>query len=221
MTSTPNYGFYLSTDNDSMADVDTSLNNNWHILEDIPTPLSVSSLPVTDFTYNLGDVVYHTPTNSIYVLIAQDSIWGNFWRPVEARFSPWIQPSSSIIADAATYKFGSTPVQYKLSNTGLIIWRGSVDTVSASGWANWETTGTAHHPLLPIPLPIAPSHSSVYTGAMYPFPASSSKPYMTQMGMFNDGHWTILAWNPGTATGAFLQGWSWQIGYGNGYGPTN
>jgi hypothetical protein len=221
VTNTPKFGMYLPTDSDPMNDVDLSFNNSWSTIAGIPAPNTYAFLPVTDFSYNVGDVIYHSTTNSIYVLIAQDSIWGNFWRPVEAKYGPWIQPSSNIIADAATYKFGSTPVQYRLTNAGSIIWRGSVDTVSASGWANWETTGTAHHPLIPVPLDIAPSHTSVYSGAVYPFPASSSKPYMSQMGMFADGHWTFLVWNPGTATGAFLQGWQWQIGYGNGYGPSN
>lgn len=221
MSTTPNYEMFLSTDEDQMSNTDQSLNDVWDIIEDIPICITVSVLPITDFSYSVGDKIYHSGLKSIFILIAQNAAWGNFWRPVQTKYGPWVQPGTNIIADPATYKFGTTPINYKLTNTGKFIFRGSVDTVASTGYVNGETSA-APVGLVNLPVAIAPSHRSIFAGAAYPITPSTTKPTVGQLTVRPDGSFSNVVWNPSSnVTGLFYNGWEWIMGYSNGYGPTN
>lgn len=219
MTTTSNYGFFLPTDDDSMADVNGSFNNSWTALNNVFTCPVVGTLPITDFSYTIGSRVYHSTLKSVFILIAQSALWGNFWRPVETKYGPWIQPGNSIISDPATYKFGTTPINYRLTNTGKFIIKGSVDTVAATGYPNAETSFSPAG-LVSIPVTVAPAKRSIFMGAGYPATASTTKPTTAQLTVRPDGSFSNVVYNSfNTVTGCFYDGWEWVMGYGSGYGP--
>jgi hypothetical protein len=221
MTTTPNYGMFLPSDPDSMKDVDTNLNNNWTKIENIPRVTSVASLPITDFSYSLGARVYHTGLKSIFVLIAQNAAWGNFWKPIQAKYGPWIQPGNSIIANPGTYQFGFNPIRYRISNTAKFIMSGSVDTIASTGYTDM-TTALAPVGLNPLPPAIAPSRRSVWAGSPYPQTAGAANPIVGQLSIDNNGNFANGVWNPSAlAVRLYYDGWEWVMGYGLGYGPTN
>ncbi len=216
---TPNYEINLPTDDDSMADTDFSFNDAWTIIESIPTCTTWASLPITDFSYSVGDKIYHSGLKSIFILIAQNGFWGNFWRPINVKYGPWVAPGSNIISDPSVYQFGTTPINYKISNTGKFILRGSVDTVASTGYVNAEI-GFSSAGLVPIPSSIAPSKRSVYAGAAYPATASTTKPAFAQIAISPSGSFSNVVWNSfNTCTSLFYDGWEWVMGYGGGYGP--
>lgn len=218
---TPNYDMFLPSDSNNMYDVDESLNDAWTIIETIPATINVASLPITDFSYNLGDKVYHTGLQSIFVLIASNATWGNFWQPIHAKYGPWVQPGNSILGNPAIYKFTTTPIQYRLTNTGKFIFRGSVDTVASTGYTDFETA-IAPVGLQPLPPAVAPVTKGYYSGSAYPQNSATVKPIMGQLSVSSVGVFTNGVWNPlNTATQLFYDGWEWAMGFGNGYGPNN
>jgi hypothetical protein len=218
---TPHYGMFLSTDDDQMNDVNQSLNNAWGLIEGIPVVTNLASLPITDFSYSVGDKVYHTGLQSIFVLVASNAAWGNFWQPIQAKYGPWIQPGNSVLTNLSTYKFGTTPLQYRLTNTGKCILRGSVDTVAATGYTDFESA-IAAVALQPLPPAIAPSTKSYFSGSAYPQTSGSTKPILGQLSVSSVGVFTNGVWNPqNNATGLFYDDWEWVMGYGRGYGPNN
>lgn len=224
MDYTPNYGLVTASDSDQMNDVSTYLNGNWSKLTAAMSCPIVSVLPISDYSYHLGSRIFHTPSNSVYVLVATNSGWGNFWKPVQARYSPWIQPpSSSIIASyGITYKENtSNPPQYMISNTGTFRMRGAVDAIAANGFVDRET-GVATPCLNNIPPTVAPAFRYVMLGTIYGPASSTAKPFLAQLSFHADGTVGNTVWNPvGTGKSLYFSGAEWVMGYTKGYGPND
>lgn len=222
MTLTPNLGLTLSDDNSSMSDTDSAFNVNWTLTDEYLVGTFADPLPATNFSYNIGDKIYHATTQSIYVLVAQDAFWGNFWQPVQARYSPWIQPSTSILINTSVYKMGPLPIQYKISNRGKFILRGCVASVDPNGFVDY---GTADNPPMftNLPATVAPKFRVDFGAAVYPVLSAATKLTVAQTVCNPSGSLTSAIWNPSTpsypATQIFFDGLEWFMGSGGGYGP--
>lgn len=214
--STPNFGMYLSTDTDPMSNTNQSFGNQWNIIEGIPRVTSVASLPLTDFSYSVGARVYHTVSKSIHVLIAQDSAWGNFWRPVQTRYSTYNAVTSSVILNTTDYHISG--LKYKISNKGKIIFAGGINTTLAAGYPNY--TGTPLTLTTNLPAAIAPKAAIVFPVALNT-PANTTTPTMARMSVGNNGAIQFITWNP---TGSSivnlvdLDSIEWDMGSNMGYG---
>lgn len=218
MTTTPNFDLNLSTDNSAMSDTDSSFNDNWVKIAGSVVPPIVDELPITDFSYSVGDKVYHTGTKSIYVLFASNAQWGNFWKPIQARYGPWIQLTSTTIDNPLIYNIGPAAIQYKICNQAMIYWRGCVQTNVSGGFVDY---GTATNPKFfkDLPPAVGPQGRLIFPGAVYPVASSSSKPTISQI-FYQQGVQAGAIWNPNSstypATQLFLDGLTWAIGSGDG-----
>lgn len=124
---TPNYRLNLAKPSDPMNDFERWINSNYTVLEGAPGPnvITTDDLPVAG-SYELGDRVFHSPTNSIYILICKDDNWGWFWRPVHKAMGPWVNVPSTAATSGLwdLAPFPTRPVQIALDNRGKCHWRG-------------------------------------------------------------------------------------------------
>jgi hypothetical protein len=212
---TPNYAFHLSTDLDPMSDVNASLNNNWTKVENVPEQEVVATLPAFDFSYAVGARIYHSGYRSTFVLLGRNSFWGNFWRPIQARYSPWIQPNT-ILVDPINYQFGATPVQYRISNQGKFILRGSIDRVAGT-YPDYGATGTALN-LLQSLAPdvgagITPPMTSDFPLTPYQINTPTVNPQIAMMSIVASGTSFMRVWNPNAViTQLFFDNVEWTFG---------
>lgn len=223
---TPNYGMVLGTDDDQMSDVDTYLNSNFTKIQNAVGCPQLSVVPVTDFSYPLGSKIYYTPLKTILVLIASNSAWGNFWRPIQARYGPWTQPpSASVISNYGTIYTQSAAgnyFQYMLSNTGEIFLRGSVDAVDNTNGFLDRPSGASPGVFNNLPRAIAPNYRYIEIAAIDPPSSSLPKPSFAQISIHPTGAFTNAFWNPGgIGNKLFLDGLHWAMGYTRGYGSDN
>lgn len=213
---TPNYGFFLPTDLDPMSDVTASLNNNWTKVEGAPEQENVASLPIFDFSYGLGARVYHTGYRSTFILLGRNSFWGNFWRPVHCRYSPWIQPGTSVLVDPVNYTFGATPLQYRISNQGKFLLRGSIDRVAGT-YPDYGTTATALNLIQTLHSDlgegITPPFSNEFPLTPYQINTATVDPQIA-MGLFAPGGTSFQrVWNPNAViTQLFFDTVEWTFG---------
>lgn len=106
------------------------LDGNFTAIEGIPAAPSVTGpLPQESggVDYNLGDRVYRTDDQSIYVLICKDPWWGWYWKPIQAAISPWTPVPDSAINSASFWETHSAkPMEIAHDNRGRCHWRGGI-----------------------------------------------------------------------------------------------
>lgn len=129
---TRNYGILCPKPTDSMAQgvppLVQNLRDAFERIEAAANPNVVTTLPQSG-TYNIGDRVYYSPTQSSFILLSKDPAWGWIWRPVQAAISPWraVPVSAFSGVDAAGYGPHATrPLQIALDNRGNCHWRGAI-----------------------------------------------------------------------------------------------
>lgn len=215
MTTTPNYLMPLPDDDDQMNDVTQYLNNNWSKIENIPRIPSGSSLPLTDFVnYSLGDTFYHTGLKSTFILIGQNTTWGNFWRPIQSHYGLWIDVPATAIFDPVHWQVDN--FQYNITNTSKFRLRGGL--FNSSGIPNSSST---YFVLNVVPTEVAPTQPL----ALFPSVHNSANPplaTMARVAVDISGTFAFTSWNSAGAAGVndmFFTGCEWQIGSNLGYGP--
>lgn len=213
MATTTNYGMPKPTDDDLMSDVSV-LNSIWTDIANIPRQNIVSSLPSADFSYSVGDRVYHSGLKSTFVLISQTSNWGNVWRPVQTKYSPWMTLPSTILTDAVTYSISN--LQYRVTNTGKFILRGAV--TRSGTFADFASTGTVYSIFQNLPTELAPSHTLTFMVSTRPQSSALATPMQTRMVVAGTAI-ALDVWNPGGAANALnFDGVEWVLGTNQGYG---
>lgn len=137
MTNTENYGFFLPTEEDSMADVQTNLTSSFETLEavpEIPVFAAGVALPQSG-PYEIGDRIFRNDAlgpdqwPSSYILVCKDINWGWHWRPIQVPLSPWVTLTNSII-DASQPNFmisPTVPLSMAMDYKGRVWWRGAVE----------------------------------------------------------------------------------------------
>jgi hypothetical protein len=137
MPVTPNYGINLPQPGDSMADVTDSFNAAWPIITNTPKPKAVvSGIVLPTSGYNVGDVIHLAGWRSNFILLAIDTHWGYMWRPIHAKFAPWINVASAVLGDAVNYlPSPHSNFSYRISNDGKIYFTGGFISLAAA----WPT----------------------------------------------------------------------------------
>lgn len=211
--STPHYDMFKPTDDDSMSDVTTSLNNSFDIIKAIPRQTIVTTIPATDFSYSVGDRIYHSGVKSTFILVAQDPNWGNIWKPVQNKYSPWVSFNNSILTNTTIYSLVN--LQYRTSNTGKFIMRGGVQ--STADFADFGATGTSLTILDPLPDKIKPFKSLVFRLAVFPQNSAVAVPMQCRLGITGTTIFQQI-WNPLHGSFISFDGVEWILGSGGGYG---
>lgn len=157
---TPNYGLLKPATSDSMAAFQTNFNDNWDRINGIPAPNIITGALPQVGSYNVGDRVFRTNDNSIYILVTKDATWGWFWRPVHAAIAPWITVPTAVNVAGAPWSFAfdvNNPFAISLDNRGNCYWRGAVGVTSGLITRNSSITLTVN-----MPTGILPRQSSMY-----------------------------------------------------------
>lgn len=125
-TTTPVYGFFKPAPEDSMADVKKNINDNFRAMLPITKYPSVTTLPTLAGGATVGQVVYHSVEQSIYICIVADPNWGAHWRPLHSPKSPFVDVPASVVVNPAQWK-----ANFKLSydNVGQVYWKGNLEWV--------------------------------------------------------------------------------------------
>lgn len=176
---TPNVDFVEPVDGSNMSDVNTYLNNNWLKVQGMAAATNLNQIPDPFTGYNPGDRIYITPGGSqpsgIYVCMGGDNSWGSIWRPITARYGPWVRPGpvgspNSIIADTSNFFISDsdTPLQYRMTRYGRVQWRGAVQAVTY--WKDVSEAGGGYNlkVLKQFPKCLWPGWSDPSIGAVYP-----------------------------------------------------
>ncbi len=117
---TANYGINLPQPSDSMADVADGFNNAWPIISNAVKPNgTIAGVGMPSSGYTVGQTCYNTTWKSLFILIAIDSNWGYMWRPIHARWGPWVIVGSGVLNDTVNYESALDwfPA-YRISNSG-------------------------------------------------------------------------------------------------------
>jgi hypothetical protein len=135
--STPNYGFFLPTGEDSMSDVKKNITDSFKTIEprnNITVIPSGGVLPQTG-DYNIGDRIFRDDPRSgfasglypsVYILICKDPVWGWHWRPVQAVISPWVTIPATAINNVLFELHPTFKFQIALDSKGMCYWRGAI-----------------------------------------------------------------------------------------------
>lgn len=221
MSTTPNYGMQLFTDDDDMYDAVGAvvpMDANWALIEAIPRPESGSSLPTDTTGRNPGDRFYHTGLKSMFVLVSVDTFWGCVWRPIQIKYGPWTNVPALVLADATNYAFSN--FDYRMSNRGRIFFRGAI-TPTSGGFVDYEATGTQLVLLNPLPPELRPNKNKVFTLPLYDI--QFTEIVMGRLSIVGaDGTMSQVTWNKTASSAVNMLGFdgvSWVIGSNTGYGP--
>lgn len=153
------YGLKLTEQTEAMSDFEAQINANLSKIEGIPAPPEdTGSLLPTSGDFEVGDRIYFSPQQSIYILICKDQYWGWHWRPVHYPISPWVTPPDPILAAGWTKeKITGKPLQLALDYRGNCHWRGTVGTSSGT-----IPQITSIEVFRPLPLGFRPRMTGVY-----------------------------------------------------------
>jgi hypothetical protein len=175
---TPNYGFFMPSEEDSMADVAKNITDNFEILggRGNPTVIPAGGALPQSGNYNLFDMVYRDDPKdgfnwpSAYLLVCKDADWGWHWRPIQAITSPWVTVPSTAIVHTSFEQHPTSPVQIALDSRGWCHWRGrfrqkTVNIASATTFVIFKT----------LPLGLRPPFEFNHTVALSPIRSAAGK----------------------------------------------
>lgn len=185
---TTNYGFVKPDKTSPMSDFTTYLNNNWDAIEGVVAPNVITgALPQTG-TYNVGDRVFRTDDNSIYILVCKDTTWGWFWRPVHAAIAPWITVPSTAVTNSLWNGAinPSNPFAISLDNRGNCHWRGALGLNTSTLSGNFSYT-----PLANLPAGLLPRESGIFTLGYEAFGAATGEVEQVRISMTTTGALSI------------------------------
>lgn len=213
---TTHYGINLPVPADSMADILDGFNNAWPLISGAPKPVGVVAGPSNPtIGYTVGQVVYNQAWKSAFILIATDANWGYFWRPLQAKWGPWVSPGTAIISDTTDYGMATEgPVCFRISNTNQIEFTGGFKRISSP---NTLPNGFITSPLTSMPVGARPDKIWQTTLVMHKSGMGNNngnyylKAWVTNTG----GTWNCNIFNNATGTAdadtVFLNGFSYQI----------
>lgn len=213
---TTHYGINLPVPGDSMADIADGFNNAWTVITAAPKPAGVVGGPANPTSgYSVGQVVYNQAWKSAFILLAIDANWGYFWRPLQAKWGPWVAPGTTIISDTTDYGMATEgPICYRISNTGQIEFTGGLKRISSPNTLpNGFLSGTINS----LPAAVRPDKIWQTTCVMHKSGMGACNGnYYTKMWITNTGGtWNFNIFNNATGTAdadtIFLNGLSYQI----------
>lgn len=175
---TTNYGFFLPDEEDSMADVETNITNNFQTIEPVgdPTVIAAGADLPQEGDYNLFDRVFRNdPTGSttwpsVYLLVCKDANWGWHWRPIQQITSPWVTITNDAISDVNFEIHPTNPLRIALDSRGWCHWRGCIRSKVPG-----ISAATSFNALKTIPLGLRPCFSFMHTIALSPVLSGAGK----------------------------------------------
>ena len=178
MAITENYGLFMPTEDDSMADVVSFLNDNWDKLRDRADPTVIAAgvaLPQAG-DYELGDRVFRADAAtggaypSVYILVCKDANYGWHWRPVQHNISPWVTLPVDIVNDANFEVHLTYPVQVAFDSKGWCHWRGALRRTTPN-----IPEATSYTVLKNIPAGLRPTTRLMHTVPVSPAISATSE----------------------------------------------
>ena len=213
MASTPNYNMNLPLVTDSMADVANGFNNAFGIIAAAPVKTVVSALPTTG-SFNVGDMVYLSTWRSNFMYMGNDPVFGYIWRPINAKWGPWVVMGALFISDTSNYQVAvEDSPRYRLSNDGAIELGGGVQKTAAGVLPN-GVIGVGR-----IPTACLPSRVLIFQATMYKTGLAASNGLYNALFSVGPSGTTLNIYNNPTgtadATSVVFNGISWAIGLGD------
>lgn len=214
-TTTPNYKLYKPELGkfDTLSDVAINFTNNNTKIINAAKPYkgvyaNYAAIP-SNFSGVLGDVIYLQDFKSEFIYLGTDSAWGAYFRPVQARYGPWVRIPNSVITDASYSMDTSSPMYYRLSNDGRMELKGGIKINSGTFPVY---AGAALGIMAPLPSNIRPVQDQQWPMGSTPMPTSVTATTFSKTDLSYAGtSFVIRNWNS-TATSVFFNGVSWQIG---------
>lgn len=125
---TPWYKFRLPSVDDPMSNPQIDITDSFQKIikaskaDIIPDG---SALPQTG--YNVGDRIYvGGATQSIFICIAVDSLWGTWWKPIQASMSPWVSVPATAFTHPDYQQHPTSPFQITVDNRARLYCRGAI-----------------------------------------------------------------------------------------------
>lgn len=210
---TTHYLLNLPQTTDSMANVANSFNNAWPLITNAPKPKAVvagSVLPTA--SYQPGQVIYLQGWKSNFICIGSDPNWGLIWRPIHAKWSPWVSLTLvQLMSDTTNWILATEGrPKYRISNTGEFEIQGAISRAASGTIPNGTIT-----PFNQIPQCLLPDKTLQWSLAMHKSGMSSNNGNYNCKLYFIAPSWTIVVFNNATgtadATTLFFNGIIWQI----------
>lgn len=218
---TPNYGFFLPKDTDSMADVEKNITTTFEKLSTRADPTVIPAgnpLPQVG-DYEIGDRVFRQDLDdgitypSSYLLVCKDNNWGWHWRPIQTILSPWVSLSSSIWATSDFEIHPTYGLQIAINNRGFCHWRGAIRKPTPN-----IPEDTLFESFKNIPVGLQPNTSILHTLAVSPIVGGSGKSGYVGGRFFirDDGYNTMKFFNTNNVSSQTV--WFTNLRYNNSAG---
>lgn len=219
---TPNYGFFLPKDADSMADPRKNITDTFEKISTRADPTVITAggaLPQSG-DYSLGDRVFRNDVAegvntwpSSYILVCKDSNFGWHWRPIQQMISPWVSLTSSIWATSDFEIHPTYGLAIALDSRGFCHWRGAIRKPTSN-----IAEGTIFNAFKNIPTGIRPNTSFNTTLAVSPIVSGTGQGGYVggRLFMKEDGTSSFKFFNTNNATSQVI--WITGLRYNNSAG---